>query len=220
MRRNLSVFLAVLALMLTGCRSSTVETTMAPPETMTTATSTTSSAPISTTTSPASMATTTSSTAAPNPFPADVATDLGMVVVEERPERIVSLSASHTEMLYAIGAGDQVVGTDLTSNYPAEANGTAKVDSFNFNIEEIVALEPDLVILAFDFQGETEALATLGVPFLLLGPPNTLMEAFDQLVAVGAATGEQAEAAELRDDLSRTAADLIDAASAGGGARI
>lgn len=215
MRRSIVVFLAVLAVALSACRSSTVETTMAPPETTTTRGEATPA-----TTSPAPISTTTSPTAAPTPFPAGVETDLGMVVVEERPERIVSLSASHTEMLYAIGAGDQVLGTDLTSNYPEEANGTSKVDSFNFNIEEIVALEPDLLILAFDFQGETEALATLGVPFLLLGPPNTLMAAFDQLVAVGAATGKQAEAAGLRDELGRTAADLIDAASALGGVRI
>ena len=122
-------------------------------------------------------------------FPAAVETDAGIVTIATQPTRIVSLSPTHTEMLYAIGAGQQVIGTDLFSNYPAEANDTANVDSFNFHIEEIAALEPDLVILAFEFQGEGEQLTALGIPFLLLEPPADLGGLFSQLTSVGLATG-------------------------------
>ena len=146
-------------------------------------------------------------------FPVTVETDLGPVEIMDRPERIASLSATHTEMLYAIGAGDQVVATDLTSNYPPEAEGTARIDSFSFSIEEVAALEPDLVILAFDFQGEAESLAAVNIPFLLLGPPATLEGAFIQLETVGAATGHLEGATRLADNLRNGVAELTEAAA-------
>ena len=111
-------------------------------------------------------------------------------------------------MLYAFGAADQVVATDLTSNYPAEADGTPKIDAFNFNIEEVAALDPDLVIIAFDFQDEAEQLASLGIPFLLLGPPPTLEESVDQLEALGRATGHGVEADALAAGLRARIEDV------------
>ena len=134
-------------------------------------------------------------------FPSTVQTDVGPVTIAAEPQRIVSLSASHTEMLYALGVDDRIVATDLTSNYPPAARDTVKLDSFSFNIEEVAALDPDLVILAFDFQGETAALAALNIPFLLLGPPPTIEEAFSQIRNVGAAVGRPLEARTLTDGL-------------------
>lgn len=115
----------------------------------------------------------------------------------EAPSRIVSLSATHTEVLFAIGAGEQVVATDLTSNFPAEAEETPKLDSFNFDVEEVAALDPDLVVVAFDFQGEVAALEALDIPHLLLPPAVTLEEAYDQVIALGTAVGRTDEAAAL-----------------------
>jgi iron complex transport system substrate-binding protein len=131
-----------------------------------------------------------------------VESDLGPVTIVDEPTRIVSLSATHTEMLYALGAASQVAATDLTSNFPTAALDTAKIDSFNFNIEEVAALRPDLVILAFDFQGEADALATIDIPFLLLGPPATLEGAFSQLLNLGAAVGRADAAVALVNGLS------------------
>lgn len=127
----------------------------------------------------------------------------------EVPQRIVSLSATHTEMLYAIGAGDQIVGTDLTSDYPPEAAETAKVDAFNFSVEEVAALDPDLVILAFDFNNEVAALEAAGVESLLLPPPPTLAAAFEQFIAVGLATGHPEEANQVSGDLKRDIGDVL-----------
>lgn len=123
--------------------------------------------------------------------------DAGDLTLENRPDRIVSLSATHTEILYALGAGDLVAGTDLTSNYPAEAEATAKVDAFNFDVEEIVALNPDLVITAFDFQGELAALESVGVPTLLLAPATSLEEAYDQIAILGQVTNREDVANEV-----------------------
>ncbi len=135
-------------------------------------------------------------------FPATISADNGHVTIDVRPERIVSLSSTHTEVLYAIGAGGRIVATDLTSNHPAAANETPKLDSFNFNVEEVAGFDPDLVILAFDFQGESEQLSALGIAHLVLGPPSDVDGMLEQIVAVGRATGNEDEAVDLVDDLA------------------
>ena len=144
---------------------------------------------------PAGFGTTAPATSAPPSnagFPVIVVDPTGSLTIMERPQRIVSLSATHTEMLYAIGAGDQIAATDLTSDYPAEAADTPKVDSFAFNLEEVLALQPDLVIVAFDFSGEIEALEDAGVNALLLPPPSDVAGMLLQLNLIGTATGNAA----------------------------
>lgn len=135
--------------------------------------------------------------------------DAGRVVLDDRPTRIVSLSATHTEILYAIEAGNLIVATDLTSNYPAQAEATTKVDAFNFNIEEIAATEPDLVITAFDFQGEVSGLEAVGIPVLLLMPASNLTDAYEQIQTLGDVTGRDSEAAELVSSMRSKIDDLV-----------
>ena len=129
--------------------------------------------------------------------PISIDTAAGELVLDQVPKRLVSLSATHTEILYAIGAGGSLVATDLTSNYPPEAQATPKVDAFNFNVEEIAAVEPDLVITAFDFQGEVNALEAIGIPVLLLVPAGDLEDAYTQIEVLGRVTGRQPEASDL-----------------------
>ncbi len=129
--------------------------------------------------------------------PITVDSDGGRVTLDDNPGRIVSLSATHTEMLYAIDAAELIVATDLTSNYPAAAQTTTKVDAFNFNVEEIAAVEPDLVVTGFNFQGELEALEAIGIPVLLLAPAANLEEAYEQIEILGSVTGREREAAGL-----------------------
>ena len=129
--------------------------------------------------------------------PITVDSDAGQLTLDDRPNRIVSLSATHTEILYAIDAADLIVATDLTSNYPAEAEATPKVDAFNFNVEEIAAVAPDLVITAFDFQGEVAALQAVGIPVLLLVPASNLDDAYQQIEILGDVTDRGTEAADL-----------------------
>lgn len=153
---------------------------------------------------------TTSAPAAPD-FPTIV---LG-VEIPSRPERIVSASASHTEILYAIGAGEGIVATDLFSDYPPEAASTEKIDAFNLNVEAVAALEPDLVILGFDPGDVTAGLATLGIPVLLFDAPAALVDVWNQVEALGAAIGRPEEAATLTADMQASIDEL--AGSVGGG---
>jgi iron complex transport system substrate-binding protein len=136
-------------------------------------------------------------------FPVDVATAVGTVIVPTRPERIAALSATHVEMLYAIGAADQLVAGDLFSNYPPEAGELAQLDSFNLSVEAIIALEPDLVVLSFDPVNAMPALDAVGIPTLLLGTASDLDEVYAQITALGAATGHASEAAAVVDDMAQ-----------------
>jgi iron complex transport system substrate-binding protein len=147
--------------------------------------------------------------------PVTVEGDAGQLVLDDRPNRIVSLSATHTEILYAIEAGDRIVATDLTSNYPAEAETSTKVDAFNFNVEEIAATEPDLVITAFDFQGEVAALQAIGIPVLLLIPASNLSDAYEQIEILGDITGRESEAADLVVSMRTRIDDLVASTSDG-----
>lgn len=147
--------------------------------------------------------------------PITVESDAGQLTLDERPDRIVSLSATHTEILYAIGAADLIVATDLTSNYPPEAETTAKVDAFNFNVEEIAAVEPDLVITAFDFQGEVAALEAIGIPVLLLVPASDLSDAYDQIEILGDVTDRRSEAADLVSSMQTQIDEVVSSTSAG-----
>lgn len=137
-------------------------------------------------TSEASNATTTS---APEvAFPVTVSADNGEVTVAAEPTAIVSLSPSITEMLYAVGAGDQVTAVDTSSNFPADAPVT-DLSGFRPNVEAIGALEPDLVFLARDRDDVVATLESIGVTVVLLEAPETLDEVYDQIGIVAAATG-------------------------------
>jgi iron complex transport system substrate-binding protein len=141
-------------------------------------------------------------------FPVEVAG----AVIQAAPQRIVSASASHTEILYALGAGERVVATDQFSDFPPEAEATEKVDAFNLGVETVAAFDPDLVILSFD-PGDLQAgLAALGIPTLLFDPPLTLDDVYGQMRALGAATGLEAGAealvAEVAAEVERLAAAL------------
>jgi len=150
-------------------------------------------------------------------FPVSVTTATGSVTVADRPSRIAALSATHVEMLYAIGAGDQLIAGDLFSNYPPEAAQLQQVDSFNLNVEAVVALEPDLVVLSFDPVDAVAALAAVGIPTLLLGTAGNLDDVYAQLGVLGAATGHRDEAAAvvagMAADIDAIVADVGDQAS-------
>jgi iron complex transport system substrate-binding protein len=138
-------------------------------------------------------------TSAPE-FPVTLGSGTGQVTIEEEPERIVSLSPSATEILFAIGAGDQVVATDEYSTYPAEAP-TTDLSGFEPNIEAIAGYEPDLVVAASDTSDLVASLEALDIPVLLNPAPPTVEEGFDGMAALGIATGNATESDALVEDL-------------------
>ncbi|MDP2892661.1 MAG: ABC transporter substrate-binding protein [Bacillota bacterium] len=124
------------------------------------------------------------------------------VEIKANPQRIISLSASTTEILFALGAGDRIVGVDDFSNYPNETANIEKVGDFtNGNIEKIVSLDPDLVLAGETLQTDTiNKLRELDIPTMAV-EARSYEEVASSFEIIGAAVGKEAEAADLADTL-------------------
>jgi cobalamin transport system substrate-binding protein len=122
------------------------------------------------------------------PYPVTVTADNGKVTIRKRPSRIVSLSPTATETLFAIGAGEQVVAVDDQSDYPRQAPHTS-LSGYTPNVEAIASYRPDLVVAASDPKDLVSALRTLGIPVILQDAPSTIAGAYGQIRQLGAATG-------------------------------
>ena len=140
--------------------------------------------------------------AAQGGFPREIVDDAGRkVLIPQAPGRIVSLAPSNTEILFAIGAGDQVVGVTDYCNYPQEAHEKDKVGGFSDpNLEAIVALAPDLVLGTNFNDGVIEDLAQLGIRGLVISP-GTVEEVLTAIERVGYAVGRDGEAGALAENL-------------------
>ena len=126
------------------------------------------------------------------------------------PTRVVSLSPTHTEIMFAIGAGDLLVAVDQFSNFPAEALELPnELSGFEPNIEEIAAFEPDLVLIGGDFNGIGDQLAELGIASWDGPAASTIGDTYAQIEQLGAATGRIGEAAELVSSMQARVAAAI-----------
>jgi iron complex transport system substrate-binding protein len=127
---------------------------------------------------------------------------VGDLTLDAQPMRIVSLSPTATEMLYAIGAGPQVVAVDDYSNYPAEAValGTA-LSGFEPNVEAIAGFTPDLVVISNDPGGLVEQLTALSIPVFIAPAAATLDDAYMQIEQFGMLTGHVDTAVALSSQM-------------------
>lgn len=127
------------------------------------------------------------------------------------PQKIISLSATATEMLFAIGAGEQVVAVDEYSNFPANAP-TTDLSGFTPNVEAIAAKAPDLVVLSEDRKGVVAQLETLQIETHLAPAAETLDDMYKQIKELGDLTGHTAQAEalnqQIKDDLAKLVKDL------------
>ncbi len=160
----------------------------------------------------ASLATSTGTQPAAAAYPVTVEADNGPVVLESRPTRIVSLSSTATESLFAIGADDQVIAVDEQSNFPEEAPVT-DLSGFQPNLEAIAGYEPDLVVAAYDPGGLVNGLGRLKIPVLLQDAAADLDAAYAQIETLGAATGHAEEARELTEEMEAEIEELLASAS-------
>jgi len=121
---------------------------------------------------------------------------VGSLTLDKRPERIVSLTPTATEMLFAIGAGPQVTAVDDQSNYPADAPRT-DLSGFKPNAEAIAAKNPDLVVLSDDLNKIVDQLAKLKIPTFLTPSAKDLEQTYSEIGQLGMLTGHQDEASAL-----------------------
>ncbi|CAN5741159.1 hypothetical protein BH20ACT4_BH20ACT4_12250 [soil metagenome] len=127
---------------------------------------------------------------------------------EDVPQRIVSLSPTHTEILFAIGAGDQVIAVDSLSNHPEEASAVlTDLSAFEPNVEAISGYEPDLVILSNEGP-IVDQLAKIDIETWIGPAPATVDDAYAQIEQLGALTGHVGDAAEVVSNMEADIAEL------------
>ena len=135
---------------------------------------------------------------------------VGDLTLEAQPVSIISLSPTATEMLYAIGAGSQVVAVDEYSNFPAEAVALGtKLSGFEPNIEAISSYSPDLVIVSYDPGSLVEQLGTLNIPVFVAGAAMSLENVYEQIEQLGVLTGHSQAAIEVSKTLQTGIEDAV-----------
>jgi iron complex transport system substrate-binding protein len=121
-------------------------------------------------------------------FPLTIKTTVGPVTIKALPTRIVSLSPTATEDLYAVGAGKQVVAVDLSSNYPPGVPKTS-LNGVTPNVEAIANYDPSLVVTYADAGGLVAGMKKLGVPVLIEPTVTSIAGAYAQIEQLGQVTG-------------------------------
>lgn len=139
------------------------------------------------------------------------------ITLDQEPTSIVSLSPTATEMLWAVGAGEQVVAVDDQSDYP-KGVPTSKLSGYQPNIEAILKYEPDLVVASDDTDDLVAGLDKARVPTLVLPAAADLDEAYSQMERVGEATGHADEAADLVEETQTGIEEAVEAAPDADGA--
>ena len=134
-------------------------------------------------------------------FPTSVTDFQGRsVAISKRPERIVSIGPSNTEFLFALGAGDRVVGDDDFSDEPAAAKTKEHVGGVKVNLEKVVALKPDLIVTVKFSDGTIEALSQTSAPVLVVDPQGAA-DVARSATLIGRAIG--ADGVKLASDIQK-----------------
>ncbi|NTU71389.1 MAG: ABC transporter substrate-binding protein [Coriobacteriia bacterium] len=148
-------------------------------------------------------------------FPVTITDDAGKsVTIDAEPQRIVSLAPANTEIAFALGLGDRIVGVTTYDDYPAEVKDIAKVGDFTTpNFEAIAAADPDLVLATTGVQADAiKKLESLGATVIAIDPQN-LAGVYADIERVGKATGTSEKAATLVADMKDEVAAVQDAVS-------
>ena len=123
------------------------------------------------------------------------------VVIQKKPERMVSLMPSNTEIAFELGLGDEIIGITDNDTYPEEALEKEKVGGMEFNVEKIISLKPDLVLAHGGSMGMSSEgfgqLKDAGITVLVVNDAKTFADVYDSIEMIGKATGTVEEAEKL-----------------------
>ena len=125
----------------------------------------------------------------------------------EIAERIISLSPTATEILFAIGAGEQVIAVDDQSNFPSDAPVT-DLSGYTPNVEAIAAYDPDLVVTSYDPGDLVDGLNVLGIKPLIQSAAMTLEDTYSQIIELGELTGHSKEAEKLNKEIQSSVSSV------------
>ncbi|WP_409290035.1 ABC transporter substrate-binding protein [Peribacillus sp. SCS-37] len=147
-------------------------------------------------------------------FPITVTDDEGeKVTIEKKPEKIVSLIPSTTEIAFSLGLGDKIAGVSDFDNYPKETAEKEKVGSQEINVEKVLSLQPDLALLDdYHFKNHKDVIQKFkdaGITVLIINSSkSTFNQVYDSIKLMGRATGTHEEADKVIQDMKKRIADV------------
>lgn len=140
------------------------------------------------------------------------------ITIEQEPESIVSVLPSNTEIAYALGLGDKIVGVSTFCNYPAEALEVQKVGDMDLDEEAIISLMPDLILFSpYQYGAYTESVQRfeeLGMQVIVVQDSADFEDVYSTIRLIGQATGAEAEADQIIADMEQRLAGVKEKAAA------
>ena len=139
------------------------------------------------------------------------------VTIKEEPKRIVSVIPSNTEIAFAVGLGDRIVGVSDYDTYPAETKDIEKIGGLDINTEKVVSLKPDLVLAHSSNMannGGVEQLKEMGLTVLVVNDAKNFDKVYESIEMIGKATGESENAAAVVTDMQAKLKDVKEKAKA------
>ncbi len=139
------------------------------------------------------------------------------VTIEEEPDAIVSMIPSNTEIAYALGLDEAIVGVSDFDNYPEEAMEVEKIGGMEFNVEKIISLQPDVVLAHASNPGGADGLQQIedaGIPVVVIENAMTFDEVYDTIDMIGQVTGTTEEAEQIIADMQAGFDEIAEKASA------
>lgn len=127
------------------------------------------------------------------------------VKIDKKPERIVSLIPSNTEIAFALGLGDKVVGVTDHDTYPKEVENIDKIGGLDVNVEKVISLKPDLVLAHASAMSTAEdglnQMRESGITVIVVNEASSFNKVYDSIKMIGKATGTDKEAKELVESM-------------------
>jgi iron complex transport system substrate-binding protein len=140
------------------------------------------------------------------------------ITIEKKPERIVSLIPSNTEIAFALGLGEEVVGVTDFDNYPKEVETKEKIGGMEFNVEKIISLNPDLVLAHASTSQSAEPglkqIRDAGITVLVVNNATSIEDVYQSIDLIAKATGTADEGEKLINDMKAKFAEIEEKASA------
>jgi iron complex transport system substrate-binding protein len=152
-------------------------------------------------------------------FPVTITDDANQeVTIEEEPETIVSIQASNTEIAFALGLGDKIIGVSDYDNYPPEVEKIEKVGAQDINAELVLSLLPDMALVT-DYHYKThpdilQKFEEAGIDVIVVGGATSFKDTYSNIEMIGAATGSKSEAEEIISDMKERLQVIKDKATA------
>ncbi|MGV2941972.1 ABC transporter substrate-binding protein [Mesobacillus sp. LC4] len=141
-------------------------------------------------------------------FPVSIKDGTGQeVTIESKPEKIVSLIPSNTEIAYGLGLEEQIVGVSDFDNFPEEVAEKEKIGGMEFNLEKIISMKPDLVLAHASSAHSSEAglqqLKDTGITVLVVNDAKTFDEVYESISMIGTASGKKEKADAMIADMKK-----------------